>query len=44
MKKERITVTVRPQVKEYLQQDHVNASGLVNQLVSMYVAGRIDLD
>jgi hypothetical protein len=43
MKKDRVTVTVHPQVKEYLQQSHVNASGLVDKLVSMHMRGEIEL-
>jgi chromosome segregation ATPase len=39
MTKERITATVDPDVAEFLSQDGVNASGLVNRLVEDEMAG-----
>lgn len=38
-KKERISASVDREVADYLGQDHVNASGLINQLVSRYMNG-----
>jgi len=39
MTKERLTVSVDEDVAEYLQQESVNASGLVNKLVTNYLNG-----
>jgi len=39
MTKERITASVDPEVAEFLTQDGVNASGLVNRLVQDEMAG-----
>jgi hypothetical protein len=44
MKKERVTVTVHPEVRAYLQQRHINASGLVNKLVRMHMRDKIKLE
>lgn len=44
MSKERISASVEPAVAEYLSQDHVNASGLINDLVKRHMAGGIDKD
>jgi len=37
--KDRITVSLEPEVASYLQQDAVNASGLVNNLVKKQMGG-----
>ena len=39
MAKERRTVTLEREVDDYLAQDHVNASGLVNDLVKRHMNG-----
>lgn len=39
MSKERVTVSVDPEVASYLRQDAVNASGLVNNLVQKQMGG-----
>jgi len=39
MSKERRTVTLESEVNDYLAQDHVNASGLVNDLVKRHMNG-----
>ena len=39
MSKERRAVTLEPEVDEYLAQPHVNASGLVNDLVKRHMNG-----
>lgn len=39
MSKERRTVTLEKEVNDYLAQDHVNASGLVNDLVKRHMNG-----
>ena len=44
MSKERISASVEPSVAEYLSQDHVNASGLINDLVKRHMAGGLDKD
>jgi len=38
--KDRITVSLEPEVASYLQQDAVNASGLVNNLVKKQMGGK----
>jgi len=37
--KERVSASVDPEVAAYLKQDHVNASGLINDLVSRHMNG-----
>jgi len=44
MTKQRLTVSVDTEKYEYLQQDHVNASGLVNELVGKHMNGGVDED
>jgi cell division FtsZ-interacting protein ZapD len=44
MSKERSTFSLDPEVNEFLQQDHVNASGLVNKLVKQHMNGGADED
>lgn len=39
MSKERTSLSLDPEVAQFLQQDHVNASGLVNKLVKQYMGG-----
>jgi len=39
MSKQRTSVSLEPEVAEYLQRDAVNASGLVNKLVKEHMAG-----
>lgn len=39
MSKERLSVSVDAEVEQYLRQDHINASGLVNDLVKRYMNG-----
>lgn len=39
MSKERTSLSLDPEVAEYLRQDHVNASGLVNSLVEKHMNG-----
>jgi len=39
MSKERTSITVDPEVAEYLSRESVNASGLVNKLVKQYMNG-----
>jgi len=39
MSKERRTVTLEKDIDDYLAQDHVNASGLVNDLVKRHMNG-----
>ena len=39
MSKERTSLSLDPEVAQFLQQDHVNASGLVNKLVKQYMSG-----
>lgn len=39
MSKENISASVDPEVAEYLSQDHVNASGLINDLVKRHMNG-----
>lgn len=43
MSKEQISATVDDDVKEFLQQDSVNASGLINELVKDYMNGGDDV-
>jgi len=43
MNKERQTFTLDEHVAEYLRQPHVNGSGLVNQLVLMYMREEVQL-
>jgi septal ring factor EnvC (AmiA/AmiB activator) len=38
MSKERISASVDPEVEEYLSQDGVNASGLINRLVKNHAS------
>lgn len=37
--KERVSASVDPEVSAYLSQDHVNASGLINDLVTRHMNG-----
>ena len=39
MSKERTSLSLDPEVAQYLRQDSVNASGLVNELVSQHMNG-----
>lgn len=39
MSKQRRAVTLEPEVDEYLSQEHINASGLVNDLVKRHMNG-----
>jgi len=39
MSKQRRAVTLEPEVDEYLSQEHINASGLVNDLVKRHMSG-----
>lgn len=39
MPKERLSVTVDPDVATYLEQPHINASGLVNDLLKNHIGG-----
>jgi len=39
MSKKRTSLSLDPEVADYLQQDRVNASGLVNNLVKQYMEG-----
>lgn len=39
MSKDRISATVDEDVAEYLDQDHINTSGLVNRLLKQYISG-----
>jgi hypothetical protein len=39
MSKERTSLTLDPEVANFLRQDHVNASGLVNKLVQQHMNG-----
>jgi len=41
--KERMTVSLQPRTYRFLQQGHVNASGLVDRLVQLYIDEEIDL-
>jgi len=43
MNKERQTFTLDEHVAEYLRQPHVNGSGLVNELVLMYMREEVQL-
>lgn len=36
MSRERISATVEPNVKEYLEKDQINASGLINKLLKQH--------
>ncbi len=39
MSKERTSLSLDPEVAQFLKQDHVNASGLVNKLVKQHMNG-----
>ena len=39
MSKERTSLSLDPEVAQFLKQEHVNASGLVNQLVKQHMNG-----
>ena len=41
--KERLTVSLHPQNKEFLDQGHINASGWIDQLVRKYRNGQVEL-
>ena len=41
--KKRITITVHPSNKEFLDQGHINASGLIDKLVKKYRKGEVEL-
>jgi hypothetical protein len=43
MSKSRQTFSLDEHVVSYLQQEHINASGLVNRLVIMYMREEVDL-
>ncbi|MFO8101917.1 MAG: hypothetical protein R6U37_07125, partial [Dehalococcoidia bacterium] len=43
MNKKRKTFSLDDHVVEYLKRDEINASGLVNRLVIMYMRGEVDL-
>jgi len=43
MNKERQTFTLDEHVAEYLRQPHVNGSGVVNELVLMYMREEVSL-
>jgi hypothetical protein len=43
MSKDRQTFTLDDHVITYLQQEHINASGLVNRLLIMYMRGEVEL-
>lgn len=44
MSKDRTSLSLDPEVADYLRQDHVNASGLVNNLVKKHMAGGVSQD
>ena len=43
MNKERKTFSLDDHVVEYLKREEINASGLVNRLVIMYMRGEVEL-
>jgi hypothetical protein len=41
--KRNVTFYLEEYVADYVQQEHINASGLTNALIKMYMRGEVDL-